>query len=500
MRITLSILLSLSILLAIGSSLFVGCEETLEVCPPCGLIEDGNVDITGDSRLDGTFAAVQNLKYTVDGMSKRADDATSALFLAFEPVAQEKSLTEIVKAFLSSDSITEAGSTILFGACSVDTDLADYAQNVCEYRSCDIDRPASGGLCRGWSSGTCENASSGTCFHSSSASCTDQCIGVCDGMTEGECPGTCLGTCDGFCLSHNQDGLCAGLCNGSCSGICESDLPFPCNGTCDGACEEALTDAGCDDSDTFSGFCNDSGRTVDCLGHYYPNGCEENCSACTDTAADCREVSKFLAWTKMTCTPSEVHISAQISDKTYSSALTLHLLRALERELTPIADDYARLSLLLEGYDLRTDQSLTGEFDNSDASSLDDSVDQYYDYSSLEDENIPPVDIERAYFPIEALKARVYWLKRTAVNSSGGFNITAGIYDCLQPALDSAADLMLKMAPAGLQTDDEDNISYSADTSCETVENTEDTDPECLYALLERQANLLNLINFESKK
>jgi hypothetical protein len=497
MRLTLSILLLLAFLLTAGSSLFVGCEEKLEICPPCGLIENKNVNITGNSRIDGTFAAVQNLKDAVDNMSKRADKATIALSSAFAPVAEEgESLTATIKTFFSSASITSAGSSVVFGACSVDTDFADNFQNICENTSCSVDRPASGGLCRGWSSGTCKDVSSGSCFHSSAAACADQCIGVCEDTDEGDCPGTCLGTCDGFCLSHNEKGLCAGPCDGFCTGICESDLPFFCAGTCKGACDEALSDAGCDDTDTFSGFCNDSDKTGNCRGHYYPQGCGEDCSACTDAAADCREVSKFLAWTKMICTPSDLRISAQVSDDT-SAALTLSLVRALERELAPIADDYVRLSLLLNGYDPRTDRSLTAQFGNSDNSSLDDGVDRYYDYSSLEDKDIPPLDIQRAYFPAEALKARIYWLGRTAVNSSGGFNINAGTYDCLQPALDSAAELMLKMVPAAGQTDDEDNFSYSADTTCETVKSTEDTDPECLYALLERQAALLNLIDFE---
>ena len=196
----------------------------------------------------------------------------------------------------------------------------------------------------------------------------------------------------------------------------------------------------------------------------------------------------------MRCTASSVEISPRVTADMADQPSIIQKSEALQSALRDIADDYAWLSLLLDGVDVSTSQDLSPDFEKSATGGLDENSDQYYDFSSLDAADIPPLDLNRKYLPVEALKARIYWLSRVSMNSSGGFRITAGNFDCLQPALDDAASLLLAMVPVVRnQTDGADD--YVADTQCERS-GAVGIDPvpvPCLYNLISLQAELLDL-------
>ena len=495
MRWTISIFLSTALIAAAGSALFGACEETLEACPPCGHIEDGMDDITGEIRIDRTFAALRELRRESVRISERTADAITALQNGFAVTPQGdendlEALTRAVQSFLSEQNLQNFGASVSYGVCAVDRNEALKLQNTCEDLSCNIDRPSEQGLCRGLLTGSCDDPLSGACFKQTSAPCNRECTGTCEEAVSDGCPGTCIGTCEGLCLAYGADGSCQGGCDGLCTGTCIAETPFTCSGTCVGACS-ASVDAGCDDTDTFTGICNDTPELGRCTGQFYPEGCGAKCSGCTDAALDCREISKFTAWAGLSCEPTAVSLSASPETGDTLSAATVSKLRLLQRTLTVIANDYNWLSLVIDGWDARSNQDISNALESTDESPLDDGADLYLDYSNLDDSEIPPVDLTRAYLPAESLKARIYWLGRVAVNSDGGFRITAGTFDCLAPALNTSADLLNRMVPA--VRDEGDAVSYSADTAC-AMYTDEDPETPCLYALLQTHADLLALL------
>ncbi len=481
---------------------FLSCEETLEVCPSCGEIADGNDEIVGDARIDMTFTAVQKLRGIVDGMDRRRRQSATALAHSFGVPVNENgpdmdALLNAVQEFFSQPSVSSFSASVFFGACSVDRDAGNRAQNMCEDRLCKIDNPSESGLCRGLSVGPCTTVAEGTCFTSSTDACEGEasCVGVCAEMDAGDCPGDCAGNCDGNCPAYAEDGRCNSHCNGLCSGNCEAPLPTSCNGTCNGACGVAQTLGSCDDTDTFSGICNDVSNLVACRGQYYPEGCG-TCSECSTTSRDCREISKFTAWMGLTCTSSEVRVSSTASDASGQAPSILQRTKALERALTPIAHDFNRLSLLLNGIDLRTGEDLGPSFENGEDSMLDDASSQYFDYKDMDPEAQPPVDLTRSYLPIESLKARVYWLRRVSMNSSGNFRVSAGTFDCLSPALEDVATILSAMVPV-TRSQSSGEVVDSAFTACEPYTDTSMGSIPCLYNLYQRQSDLLRLLKIE---
>ena len=498
MRWTISILLSTALIAAAGSALFGACEETLEVCPPCGHIEDGMTDITGEIRIDRTFAAVQALRRQSVYMSNRAADAVAALRNAFNAIPEGdetelEALTRAVQSFLDEENLQDFGASIAYGACAVNRNEAQKLQNICEDLSCNIDRPNDRGLCRGLLTGSCDDPLSGTCFKATSAPCNQSCTGTCEEALSDNCPGSCVGTCDGLCLAHAADGSCQGGCDGLCTGTCIAETPFTCSGTCVGACAASL-DAGCDETDTFTGVCNSTPELGRCTGQFYPEGCGAKCSGCSEAAMDCREVSKFAAWSGLTCAPTAVVLNAAPESGAALSIDAVGKLRVLQRYLTIISNDYNWISLVVDGWDARSDQDLSTALESTEESPFDDGAKQYLDYTNLDDAEIPPVDLRRAYLPVESLKARIYWLERVSVNSDGAFRITEGTFDCLAPALNASSTFLNRMVPA--VREEGDTVSYIADTAC-AMYTDDDPETPCLYALLQTQADLLSLLQLD---
>lgn len=501
MRFTVWLLLLLCFAFLLSAFAFLSCEETLEICPACGEIADGDAEIIKDPRIDNTFTAVQSLRTETIRMSQRADKSLDSLLKVFAaaPNGGETKIAALQRAvhdFTSASAEPPFNATITFSACGVDRIGADRAQNICEESLCNINRPGASGLCRGISAGSCINPVDGLCFQSSPGFCPGECTGTCNNISVATCPGDCFGTCDGRCFSYNSQGACAGGCDGNCTGICVSPLPFTCGGQCEGACGENTVDGECDDTDTFVGSCDEPSENSLCRGQYYPEGCGAKCPGCVETAGDCRESAKFLAWSWMDCSDAAVLVTPHLSGDD-SDAMVIQKTNALKENLAPIADDLSRLSLLLDGIDLRTNKYLGDAFKKGENGSLDDAADQYYDYTSLEQSDLPPVDLDRAYLPIEALKARIYWLLRVSLNSSGGFNVSAGNFDCLEPALNDAASLLRTMVPV-IRKENENGTTYSADMDCTPEEMPLDDAVPCLYNLLKLQTELLALLDLDS--
>ncbi|MDD5308001.1 MAG: hypothetical protein PHU25_11825, partial [Deltaproteobacteria bacterium] len=229
-----------------------GCGETLEVCAPCGSVADGDVNISGDPRIDGTFDAIRGIRVLTDDARAAFEEDVRALASAFGAVVPAQgAITPEVAA-----SVADAVSQALFAGagpviatvehepaqCFANMDLAIRAQVSCEDRSdCSVsdgcaDKPAS---CTGMCKGVCLAGCAGQCFFPSQDAgpdCQGACIGACGGVTDAVCPGRCAGTCSGPCSAYVAGGDCAGRCDGQCTGECESAAPNPCAGRCAGEC------------------------------------------------------------------------------------------------------------------------------------------------------------------------------------------------------------------------------------------------------------------------
>ena len=243
----LIIVLVLLFFYAIGSAL-PGCEDVLEVCQPCGSIADGDITISGDPRIDGTFEAFHRIRHRVDQITANYEAGTAELIRVFGLASMNIAALEeeVARSFLS-ESVVDVVFDLRPAVCFVDWHLETKAQNSCERRLCSIRIANDEAWCRGYLVGPCDTPRERTCFEVAAGPCDGSCIGVCRDMTDGVCPGLCAGTCQGDCSAYNSAGVCYGRCLGVCSGICESASPFSCNGTCNGVCEADDPDAGCAD-------------------------------------------------------------------------------------------------------------------------------------------------------------------------------------------------------------------------------------------------------------
>ncbi len=472
------------------------CEETLEVCPPCGKIEDGDQEIVGDIRIDLTFRAIQNFRQEINNIADRFQFTINELNqeLEIEKISDENALMsflEFAKNLFSHNDIEELRTKINYGYCYVDSNLANQTQKVCEQRLCNISRNSNEGFCRGISKGICKKFDIGKCITKSDNTCVGKCIGICSNVVDFQCYGTCFGSCDDACDNYDKGGICSGNCFGNCTGYCEDFMGFECPTICEGYCEIVSNENSCSENETFYGICNEVTENNLCLGNYYPKGCGDNCSSCIDFAADCREISKLLAWSKIDCSPSYLQISANIKSDFLTAFKLDSQIRIIENGLENILTDYAKLLSLVEGIEVSSNESFYNELNNSLKTQLDDSIDKIFTINEYEGDSGYKIDTNKKLLPLETLKARIEYFQKFALDSSGGFRISAGTYDCLEPALKNALEILLNFSP--VKYSNEIN-SYVRDESCNSLNRDSNLENICVYELLNNMRSVLNSI------
>ncbi|MCP4680399.1 MAG: hypothetical protein GY854_33925 [Deltaproteobacteria bacterium] len=468
-----------------------GCEEVLAVCAPCGSVLEGDVNTTGDPRLDGTLEAIQRIRRFAEGAVAAFDKDTVTLSDAFN-MATGASVVEITNEirqhFLNDPAM---GVIISYepARCWVDKELAVSKELACEERlgdECNLPRKPNQRIkdpsCTGLYVGDCNFRCLGRCFEETtedSRSCPEECIGACADMEMRPCPGICYGNCSGICSAHSSSGECAGHCEDMCTGVCESPIPFTCNGSCNGLCR---VDIG--EGDLCRGECRGScvdqnGKGVGegiCRGHLRPAGFDEDCG-------ECREMAKGLAWSMLSCEPALVHVGVNfLSDFSGDRAVYLSRARILERVLLRVANDHARLALLVDGVDVAGELT-PDDLDESKSAAHISETD--YLKSSNED-YIAGLEVvmARRYFPLSNLKARVGMLIDTA--TQGDFKVSEASLSCVTPAFEEAKKLLFEMVPTV-------RTGGRVDMARPCAEPTGEEDTSCLYRIVDWQAVLLEL-------
>ncbi|MCP4603586.1 MAG: hypothetical protein GY847_24225 [Proteobacteria bacterium] len=464
-----------------------GCEEVLDICSPCGSFIDGDVTISGDPSLDGTLMAVQQIRRFAQTAASAFEYDISILAETFG-VPKEAGTTELLDE-IQKQLFENPGVKVVIAfepsQCWTGKELAIAAELSCEKRlECRIKKtnPPS---CSGLFVGKCDARCLGRCFEKTlddDLTCTTECIGACSELNRLQCPGVCSGSCSGLCSSYNSRGNCSGRCDGMCTGICESPLPFACNGLCHGLCQVDLEEGHlC--RDQCRGSCldqNDKGVGEGiCRGHLRPAGYDGDCG-------ECREMAKGLAWSTMVCGPSSIRVGVNFTANfTGDRGAFLGQARILERILSRVAEDHAKLSLLVDGVDD------TGELDPEDLVEVKTTEDfgekdlKDIDYLG-DEEHVAELGVVplRKYLPLSNLKARVGELATTA--TEGDFKVAASTLSCVTTAFEESKELLAEMIPTT-----ETDASVEADRSC-SKSNDQTTAP-CLYQLVDNQAALLEL-------
>lgn len=487
-----------------------GCEEVLQSCSPCGSVGSGDVNISGDPRLDGTIEAIQSIRRWVVQANGRFDEDLEQLEAAFDvslnrPVAAQDIgiLIDAIEAQLLTNPDLEVVMATESARCWANQDLAITSELECEKRlNCNVHRQILAdelvASCNGYFQGDCLVPCRGACFTPSGedagASCGTQCVGVC--LTcEQLCPGTCLGRCMGKCTAYGADGLCAGYCDGECQGDCDWVDPFVCEGLCVGACGlEAAEDLSCVQGNECRGRCQDkSGKSIGkCRGHVRPTGFDDEC-------VECRETAKALAWATMFCEPASVRIGIAFSqDMTVDRGIYLAKVNVLQRALTRMANDHARLALLVDGAD--DAGHLLPEHLAEESVPVDgDDGQEYPEFAYLDDlsqlsylrdgEYIRGFNVveEKKYLPLQQLKARAGMLAEEG--TSGSFKVALGLLECVTPAFQDVHSMLEQLIPSKVGA----GGAIEEDRAC-SGNDGQDGIP-CLYRILDSQTALLGILS-----
>jgi hypothetical protein len=436
-----------------------GCEEVLETCPPCGVVAEGAVNVSGNPALDGNFEALQRILTLAREAEADLDEGLAALAVAvgaplpddgrFDAAAVDGLLEALVPAIIDAPGATVAVA-VEQGGCRVDTGLALGRQAACERAAgCYVRDDCETGLagsCTGLCVGDCGTACDGRCFAPTAEvaeTCLPTCLGACDGAVAAACPGRCHGACDGACTSHGADGQCGGACDGACSGTCEHDAPFTCDGTCAGYCRvpnpAGSTCGHC------RGNCSEGACAGECRGHYRVQGCDQP-GRCAGVIA-CQETGRLLAWAGLRCAPSTAEVRASYSgDFAGDRAGHAAAARLLERVLTRLAGHRAMLGLLVDGSDVTGEVAPAAFTENLLADATAHPEVLALDY--LRDDRILCalcVVPDRRHLPLSGLLARLGVLVGAAGDS--GFPVTAGAMSCVTPAFEEARELLYDLLP-----------------------------------------------------
>ncbi len=456
----------------------VSCEETLEVCAPCGLLSEGDVSITGDPRLDGTLEAV----YLLDKWgSLAAESFDSNMALLAEQYGVEipedgrfsaGAVADVVAAInqgLFGISGVEIHVSMERPRCWIDSSVALERQVVCEEGSdlyvppdCSTGQQGScTGLCEGECiarvSGSNVNLCTGVCYREAALAgdeCLVGCIGSCEHDGGVECPGRCFGQCDTTCAGYTSLGRCNGECEGLCVGVCDSRTPFDCEGECEGLCRVPVSEEGACDGicmgDCAQGKCAGASR---CRGHFRPRGCDSSINA-RQAVLDCQEMTRLLGWANLRCEPAGVRSGIEMSPLATELDRGVIISRAsrLESILAAILDDYGKLSLLVEGVDVA---QMIGPGELTDEYQLD-TRPRPAGRLSMEDLGTWGYVEAREHLPLTGLKARLGMLR--IKGTSGDYEITAGSLPCVQPALEEAWSMIDVLIPCTAIDEDGDDV------------------------------------------
>ncbi len=488
---TLTIIAALAVL---GGCLILftpGCEEVLEACAPCGNVTDGDVNISGDPRLDGTLEAFQRVRRFAESAAAGFDRDKEMLIETFE-ISEAAGIEEIVaeiESQLLGNQTVDVAIALEPARCWVDAEYAIASELACEeLLECNLPRKPSqwikAPLCTGLFVGECDARCLGQCFDEtlpSERSCTEECVGTCSEITGQSCPGMCRGSCSSACSAYRANGECAGGCSGLCTGVCEAPIPFYCGGSCYGHCRVDLGEGNLCRGQCRGGCVDHSGKGKGqgtCRGHLRPAGFDEECS-------ECREMAKWIAWSMLTCWPAAVKLSVDFSPE-YEDDRTdfLARVRKLERVLARTANKYAALALLVDGVDV------TSELEPQDLTETVSENTPEIDYLKSEtDVEDLGVVFSRRFLPLSGLKARVKMLAGTA--TQGDFLITSNALPCITPAFEEAASLLGEMIPAV-----NSGADLEMDRACSITSIEADT--PCLYRVVDEQAALLTLAELDN--
>jgi hypothetical protein len=483
-----------------------GCEEVLEDCSPCGEILSGDVYISGDPRIDGTFESLQRIRLFVERSTARYQEDLEGLYSTFD-LPSETSMEQVVVT-IKTDLFEKDGVDAVIGIepaqCWIDSTIAAAALRSCEERlDCNISKKCRNAdtrvVCQGLFFGDCKEAAcDGKCFEDDDADagslCGGECIGAC-AVEDEECPGLCVGVCSGQCSAYNATGDCQGTCAGNCSGTCESTKPLVCEGICNGSCGQP-TNASVETADGGIESCNgdclghcdgETAGKAKCRGHISPTGCDVQCD-------DCAEMAKLLGWASMECDSATVRIGLEISEDIDEQTRQeiVAKTRVVERVLQRAANDYAYLALLVDGIDstgmlnLEDLRAVPGEESGQMAYLMEEALDSGVtdEYESRK-KQLKIID-GREYLPLPYLRSRVGWLELVA--TGGAYDLTANAVSCVRPALENATGLLDEMIPVVLQGEAE----LVVDRSCGSVGDA--ARAPCAYSILDGRALLLSLV------
>jgi hypothetical protein len=287
-----------------------------DLCGPCGDIENGDVGISGDARLDGFFKALGNMRNRTVAIQADFDANIRALAATYDVnitgevnAAVVTQLTTKIKADITAN--VQGGLNVDYQPprCQANVNVAVDAQAKCEVKAGCEGEVNPGKLsvsCEGTCSGGCDAECTGefSCeVEAPSVRCEGQCEGACSLEAAGACNGTCRGDCSGTCSVQNADGSCAGQCDGECQGSCELSVAAECSGTCKGKCLVNQGSAQCTGEASCHGEC--SGKcTGGCEGNFEPPSAHVDC----DASADCQASARAEANASLDCTPPQLKI------------------------------------------------------------------------------------------------------------------------------------------------------------------------------------------------
>jgi hypothetical protein len=313
--------------------------EVLSLCGydvTCKSFADGEVNISGNRKVDAFFGAAANLELQAGMLEASvATDLRNIVGILGLELAANASIEDLSAAI--SGHITGG-----FGGMIEGNVTLDYKEPQCSVTAqatleasakCDVE--ASGGSAMVECKGECvadANAMldcgadvdlqcTGT---APSFACEGSCSGTCNltagGSCSGECKGTCTveaeANCDGEFTASTEEGAAEGSgtckaragakCDGTCTGSCELTAAAECTGECKGECKYTAPEGGCTGGAKAS--CEGSADVSvmcqgECKGEVTPPMVE----------ADCQATAKAEAEFSAECTPPSVGLSYQLS-------------------------------------------------------------------------------------------------------------------------------------------------------------------------------------------
>jgi hypothetical protein len=292
-----------------------------DLCGPCGDIENGDVGISGDARLDGFFKALGTMRSRTVAIQADFDTNIRALAAVYDvsitgkvDAAVVTALTTKIRADINAN--VRGGLKVDYQPphCQANVNVAVDAQAKCEVKAgCEVNaNPGQVSVsCEGTCSGSCDAECTGefSCeVEAPSVRCEGQCEGACSLETAGACNGTCRGECTGNCSVKNTDGTCAGTCDGQCEGSCELSVAAECSGTCKGKCLVNQGSAQCTAGASCHGEC--TGKcSGGCEGNFEPPSVSADC----DASADCKASARAEANATLDCTPPQLKLDYEFA-------------------------------------------------------------------------------------------------------------------------------------------------------------------------------------------